>query len=193
MLFSCYNCSQESFLSGRMGNTDAATVAAKTQLVKPDQRLELRVTLTLMETLSPEWSITGQDPSIWSKMPLGEQHLQQLSFSLMLTLGSCKAARPVLLCSLHSPDSCKVLTCNFGSSQALFCSPPLPIISLILVLNLSSASYPLASIDPQEKSGVNYIPSVRAERCSVDRLPAQCEGITDTPLLLLSVPSPLNI
>lgn len=129
MLFSCYNCSQESFLSDRTGTTDAATVVAKMQLVKPDQRLELRVTLTLMETLSPEWSITGQDHNIWSKMPLGEQYLQQLSFSLTITLGSWEGAWPVLPCSLHSPDSCKILTCSFGLSQALFCythCPPPP-------------------------------------------------------------------
>jgi len=75
---------------------------AKMQLVMPDHRLELRVTLTLMETLSPEWSINGQDHNIWSKMPLGEQHLQQLSFSLVLTLVSWEAARPALPRSLHS-------------------------------------------------------------------------------------------
>lgn len=80
--------------------------------------------LTLMETLFPEWSITGQDHNIWSKMPLGEWHLQQLSFSLMLTLGSWEAARPGLPCSLHSPDPCKILTCSFGLTQALFCFSP---------------------------------------------------------------------
>lgn len=93
------------------------------QLVNSDQRLELRVTLTLRETLSPEWSITGQDHSIWRKMSLGQRHLQQLSFSLMLTLGNWEAAWPVLLCRLHSPDSCKILTCSFGQRQALFRFP----------------------------------------------------------------------
>lgn len=171
------------------------------QLVKPDQRLELRVTLTLMETLSPEWSITGQDHNIWSKMPLGEQYLQQLSFSLTITLGSWEGAWPVLPWSLHSPDSHKILTCSFGLSQALFCythcppphpppPPAFPPASLILVLHLSLASYPHPSTDPQKKAGVNYTPSIRAEQYNADRLSAQCKKITDPPPLLLSVPSP---
>lgn len=123
MAFQCCNCSHQSFFSVTTSNTDAATAVPKMQLVNPDQRLELRVTLTLRETLSPEWSITGQDHSIWRKMSLGQRHLQQLSFSLMLTLGNWEAAWPVLLCRLHSPDSCKILTCSFGQRQALFCFP----------------------------------------------------------------------
>lgn len=101
-VFSSCNCSQESFLSGRRGTTDAATVVAEIQFVKPDQRLELRVMLILMETLSPEWSITGQDHNIWSKTPRGERHLQQLSFSLTLTAGPCEAARRAPPRSLRS-------------------------------------------------------------------------------------------
>lgn len=120
------------------------------QLVNPDQRLELGVTWTLRETLSPEWSITGQDHSIWRKMPLGEQHLQQLSFSLMLTLGHWEAAWPVLLCCLHSPDSCKILTCLARDrlySVSPLCFPTIPLI-LILVHNLSL----LAKPSPQNRS-----------------------------------------
>lgn len=106
-----------------MSNTDAATVGAKKQLVKPNQRMELWVTLAVMEALLPEWSITRQDHNICSKMPLREGHLQQLSFSLMLTLGSWEAAQPELPCSLCSPYSWKILTCSYSSSQALFHSP----------------------------------------------------------------------
>lgn len=49
MTFPCYNGSHKSFLSVRMSNTDAATAVPKMQLVNPDQKLELRVTLTLRE------------------------------------------------------------------------------------------------------------------------------------------------
>lgn len=144
-----------------------------------------------MKTVSPEWSITGQDHNIWSKMPLGQLHLQQLSLSLMLTLGSWEAAWCVLhaASTLHNPDSCKILTCSFGFSQALFLLTPLPTISLIFMFELSLASYPLPSTDPQGKAGDSYT-TIRAEQCNVDRCSARGEGVMDPLLLLFFAPSP---
>lgn len=165
------------------------------QLVNPDQRLEPRVTLTLRETLSSEWSITGQDHSIWRKMPLGERHLQQLSFSLMLTLGNWEAAWPVLLCRLHSPDTRKILTCSFGQRQPLVCFPS------VLSLNISDLKYsmspyspnPLLRTGPAGKGGVNSTPSTTVEQCNVERLCIQ-EGNHRSAAAAppCSLPIPLN-
>lgn len=169
-----------------MGNTDAATAEAEMQLVQPDQRLELRVTLTLMETLSPEWSITGQDHNIWSKMPLGEWHLQQLSFSLMLTPGSRDAAWPELPCSLRSPDSCKIPVALSRVRLYSVFSPP-----SYNITNLSTRS--LLSMEPQGKAGDTYTP-LHGLGNVVWTDSARREGITEPLLLLLcSLPITLNI
>lgn len=135
------------------------------QLVNPDQRLELIITLTLRETLSPEWSITGQDHSIWRKMPLGERHLQQLSFSLMLTLGNWEAAWPVLLCRLHSLDSCKILTCSFGQRQALFCF-------------LSVPSYSTTDLSPQSLLTNPILSSAQVQEGKVESMIALLLGLS---------------
>lgn len=159
------------------------------QLVKPHQRLELRATLTLMETLSPAWSITGQDHSIWRKMPLGERHLQQLSFSLMLTLGNreqpgqcCRAASTALIHAKFWPVAL--------ARDRLYCVSPLcfPTIPLIIVLNLSL----LAQLSPQVQEGKleSAIPPSIGLSNAMQKDSAHSEGITDPLLLLLSAPSP---
>lgn len=161
------------------------------QLVKPHQRLELRATLTLMKTSSPAWSITGQDHSIWRKTPPGERHLQQLSFSLMLTLGNREAAWPVLPCRLHSPDPCKILTCSFGQRQALFCFPSVLSYNTTDHSTQSLLTSPtLSSAQVQEgKLESAILPSIGLSN-AMQKDSAHSEGITDPLLLLLSAPSP---
>lgn len=95
-----------------MGNTKAASAVATKQFIRPDQRLEFKIMLTLMETLSPQWSISGRDHNIWSKMPLGEWHLQQLSFPSVLIQSTLEEGQLEFWCRFHCLDSHKTLTCT---------------------------------------------------------------------------------
>lgn len=115
LLRTCYSIA---IIAGRncfiwkMGNTKAASAVATKQFIRPDQRLKFKVTLTLMETLSPEWRISGQDHNIWSKMPLGEWHLQQLSFPSVLIQSTLEEGQLEFWCRFHCLDSHKTLTCT---------------------------------------------------------------------------------
>lgn len=147
-----------------------------------------------METLSPEWSVTGQDHNIWSKMPLGEWHLQQLSFSLTLTPGSWEAAWPELPCSLRSPDSCKIPAAL--SRVRLYPVFPPPCYN---ITDLSTRSLLSKLPSPQHgatREGWRYLhpPSTRAGQCSVDRrhmVWGHHGASAAAPLC--SLPTPLNI
>lgn len=146
-----------------------------------------------METSSPAWSITGQDHSIWRKMPLGERHLQQLSFSLMLTLGNWEAAWPVLPCRLHSPDPCKILTCSFGQRQALLCFPSVLSYNTTDHSTQSLLTSPTLSSGPGGKAGVSYNPFHRVEQCNAERLCTQWGNHRSSAAApLCSLPIPLH-